>query len=222
VPGTTTTSESQKEQESTQYEVGRVVERRTLVAGEIKRLSVAVLVDPPYKMVKAADGTEQKVPTPRAQAELEKLRSLVMKAVGFNVARGDEVEVAELAFDTTAVDRERVTAEQAERTAFWWSLARPAATVLIVLFLILFGLRPLLRALRRPRPAVPPGVPQPSLNDAALAARLKAASVAALNPAQAAALQSQETLRDQVAALARTHPDQVAQLIRTWMANRRS
>ena len=222
VPGTTTTSESQKEQESTQYEVGRVVERRTLVAGEIKRLSVAVLVDPPYKMVKAADGTEQKVPTPRAQAELEKLRSLVMKAVGFNVARGDEVEVAELAFDTTALDRERVTAEQAERTAFWWSLARPAATVLIVLFLILFGLRPLLRALRRPRPAVPPGVPQPSLNDAALAARLKAASVAALNPAQAAALQSQETLRDQVAALARTHPDQVAQLIRTWMANRRS
>jgi flagellar M-ring protein FliF len=199
-----------------------VVERRTLVAGEIKRLSVAVLVDPPYKMVKAADGTEEKVPSPRPQAELEKLRSLVMKAVGFNAARGDEVEVAELAFDTSSLDRERVVAEQAERTAFWWSLVRPAVTALLVLVLILFGLRPLLRALRRPRPPGLPGVPQPALDDAALLARLKAGSVAALKPAQAAALQSQETLRDQVAALARTHPDQVAQLLRTWMGNRRA
>jgi flagellar M-ring protein FliF len=222
VPGTATSSESAKEQESTQYEVGRVVERRTLVAGEIKRLSVAVLVDPPYKLVKAADGTEQKVATPRPQGELEKLRSLVMKAVGFNAARGDEVEVAELAFDTTALDRERVAAEQAERTAFWWSLARPAATALIVLVLILFGLRPLLGALRRPRPSGPLGSAKPALDDAALAARLKAASVAALNPAQAAALQNQETLRDRVSALARTHPDQVAQLLRTWMGNRRT
>ena len=142
------------------------------------------------------------MPTPRDQGELEKLRSLVMKAVGFNAARGDEVEVAELAFDTSALDRERVVAEQAERTAFWWSLAQPAGTALIVLFLILFGLRPLLRALRRPRPPGPLGVPEPALNEAVLAARLKAASVAALNPAQAAALQNQETLRDQVAALA--------------------
>jgi flagellar M-ring protein FliF len=222
VPGTTTTSESAKEQESTQYEVGRVVERRTLVAGEVKRLSVAVLVDPPYKTVKTADGTEQKVPTPRPQAELEKLRSLVMKAVGFNAARGDEVEVVELAFDTSALDRERVAAEQAERTAFWWSLVRPAGIALLVLVLLLFGLRPLLRALRRSRPAGPLGSATPALDEAALAARLKAGSVAALNPAQLAALQGHDSLRDQVAAMARTHPEQVAQLLRGWMRNPRA
>jgi len=222
VPGTVTSSESVKEQESTQYEVGRVVERRTLVPGEIKRLSVAVLVDPPYKLVKAAGGGEQKVAAPRDRAELDKLRSLVMKAVGFNAARGDEVEVAELAFDTSAMDRERAVAEQAERTAFWWSLARPAGTVLVVLLLCLFGLRPLLGALRRGRPAPLGEGSQPALEEAVLAARLKGATLGALNPAQSLETLKFDESRERIATLARTHPDQVAQLLRTWMARRRA
>lgn len=220
---TSSTNETAKEQESIQYEVGRVVERRTLVAGEVKRLSVAVLVDPPYKIVRGPQGAEQKVAVPRDRAELEKLRTMVMKAVGFNPARGDEVEVAELAFDTSAMERERVAAERAERVAFWWSLAKPAGMGVALLLLLLFGIRPLLAAWRRP-PRVGAGLDltEPALEEASLAARVKPVTAGALNPAQLLEVRKREGLQGRIATLARSNPDQVAQLIRSWMVRKRT
>ena len=223
VPGTNSSNESQKEQESIQYEVGRVVERRTLVAGDIKRLSVAVLVDPPYKVTPTAKGAEQKVPVPRDKAELEKLRTMVMKAVGFTASRGDEVEVAELPFDTSAVERERVASERAERTTFWWSLLAPAGKGLGLLLLVLFVLRPLLRALRsRPSRGTRLDLTDPALTPDGLAAQLKARTAAALNPAQLLKVQEREELHGRVATLARSNPEQVAQLIRSWMLKKQA
>jgi len=162
-----TNSESVKESESIQYEVGRVVERRTLVAGEVKRLSVAVSVDPPYKLVAAPNGTEQKVPTPRDKAELDKIRAIVMRAVGFNAARGDEVEVVELAFDTSVVDRERVAAERVERTTFWWQTGKQGALVLGAVLLLVFGLRSIVAMLRRaPARGTRVDIREPALTEA--------------------------------------------------------
>ncbi|HYL80071.1 MAG TPA: flagellar basal-body MS-ring/collar protein FliF, partial [Candidatus Acidoferrum sp.] len=223
VSGTSSSNESVKEQESIQYEVGRVVERRTLVAGDIKRLSVAVLVDPPYRVTTGAKGGEQKLPVPRDKAELEKLRAMVMKAVGFNASRGDEVEVAELAFDTSAMERERLIAERAERTAFWWSLPKPAGIGFGILLLVLFGLRPLLAALRRvPRTGSRLDVVEPAAIQAAVTAQLKARAAAALNPAQLLKVQEREELHSRIGTLARSNPDQVAQLIRSWMVQKQS
>ncbi len=220
--GTNASNETVKEQESVQYEVGRVVERRTLVAGEVKRLSVAVLVDPPYKVTRGPQGGEQRVPVPRGPAEMEKLRAMVMKAVGFSAARGDEVELAELAFDTSAMERERVAAEQAERTAFWWSLVKPAGAGLVALLVVLFGLRALRAFLRRPRLGRHLDLTQSALDEATLAARLKVATTAALNPAQLVEIRKREELQGRIAELARTNPDQVAQLIRSWMVRKRT
>jgi len=219
---TSSTNQTAKEQESTQYEVGRVVERRTLVAGEVKRLSVAVLVDPPYKIVRGPQGAEQKVAVPRDRAELEKLRATVMKAVGFNPARGDEVEMAELAFDTSAMERERVAAERAERVAFWSSLAKPAGMGVALLLLVLFGLRPLLAAWRR-RPWVGTrfDLAESALQEASLTAQVKAATAGSLSPAQLLEVRKRGELQGRIEALARSNPDQVAQLIRSWIVKKR-
>jgi flagellar M-ring protein FliF len=221
--GTTSNSETAKEQESVQYEVGRVVERRTLVAGGVKRLSVAVLVDPPYKMTPGPNGAEQKVPVPRDKAELEKIRASVMRAVGFSAARGDEVDVAELVFDTSVVERERTTAERVERQAYWWSTARQGAVGVGLLLLGFFALRTLLALLRR-RPTVGTRL---DLSDAALAesgggAQLTPKTAAALNPAQILKGREREALQGRVAALVRANPEQMAQIIRSWMVTRRS
>lgn len=220
--GTSANNESLKEQESIQYEVGRVIERRTLVAGEVKRLTVAVLVDPPYKVVRGPQGTEQRVPIPRPPAELGKLRAMVMKAVGYNATRGDEVEVAELPFDTSAMERERFAAEQAERLAFWWGLVKPAAIGLGILLLMLLGIRPLVAALRQPRVGVRLDVTAPAVDEATITAQLKAAAAAALSPAQMLEVRKRGELQGRIAALAREHPDQVAQLIRSWMIQKRA
>jgi flagellar M-ring protein FliF len=220
--GTSSTNETVKEHESIQYEVGRVVERRTLVAGEVKRLSVAVLVDPPYRVSPGQRGTERKVALPRSQAELDKLRAMVMKAVGFNSARGDEVEVAELPFDTSAVERERAQAEQVERRAWWLSLLKPAGIGLAVLFFVLFGLRPLLASLRRIPAASSFRLPRPSLDRGSPAAPLKVAAAPALSPVQLVKVQEREELQQRLSGMARSNPDQVAQLIRSWMVRKRS
>jgi flagellar M-ring protein FliF len=222
--GSASTSETAKEQESIQYEVGRIVERRTLVAGEVKRLSVAVLVDPPYKLTPGANGVEQKIPVPRDKAELEKIRASVMRAVGFNAARGDEVDVAELAFDTSAIERERVVAERAERTEFWWSTGKQAALGIGLLLLVLVAVRPLVGALRR-RPTVGSRL---DLSDAALSPAAAGAqigiaprSTAALNPAQILKGQEREELQGRIAGLVQANPEQTAQIIRSWMVRKR-
>jgi hypothetical protein len=55
--------------------------------GEIKKLSVAVLVDGTYQV--GAKGERQYVP--RSAEELAKYREIVKSAVGFNESRGDRV-----------------------------------------------------------------------------------------------------------------------------------
>jgi flagellar M-ring protein FliF len=221
--GTASSSETVKEQESIQYEVGRVVERRTLVAGDIKRLSVAVLVDPPYKITPKSDGTEHRVPVPREKAELDKLRASVMRAVGFNAARGDEVDVAELAFDTSVLDRERVVAEQAERHAFWWSAGKQGAISVTVLLLAVLGLRSLLSVLRR-RPATGGNldIRESALSQATLAAQLTGKAGLALNPAQSLKGRDREELQGKIATLVRSDPQQTAQIVRSWMVGKRA
>jgi flagellar M-ring protein FliF len=218
-----TSSESVKESESIQYEVGRIVEKRTLVAGEVKRLSVAVLVDPPYKMAAAPGGGEQKVSVPRDKAELDKIRAIVMRAVGFNASRGDEVEVVELAFDTSAVDRERVAAEREERSSFWWLIGKQAALVLGGGLLLLIGLRSLVALWRRaPMAGGRLDIREPAITAAEVEAQLAAKAAAALNPAQIIKGREREELQNRVVTIARENPAQVAQLIRSWMVAKKA
>ncbi len=88
-------SNTTKSQNSTvNYELNRTVNHIVHPVGQIKRLSVAVLVD--GRTETAADGTVTH--TPRTDEELGKLGALVKKAVGFNAERGDTVEVVGMAF----------------------------------------------------------------------------------------------------------------------------
>jgi len=86
------------------YEISRTVESVIREGGEIRKLSVAVLVDGNYETLPlaedAADGeTEpERRYSPRSQEELDKISSLVRSAVGYDSARGDVVEVVNMKF----------------------------------------------------------------------------------------------------------------------------
>jgi len=107
-------NEGNRESESVTYEVGRIVARTLTSPGEIQRLSVSVILSTPTKITPATDKDKKEVrtPAPRAAEELEKIRKVVMGAVGFNESRGDQVTVVEMPFDTTVLDRERVFLDQ--------------------------------------------------------------------------------------------------------------
>jgi flagellar M-ring protein FliF len=71
------------------YEVGKTTSRILEPRGQITRTSVAVLVDGTYN-----NGAY----LARSPEELEKIKGIVMKAIGYDTGRGDQVEVANIPF----------------------------------------------------------------------------------------------------------------------------
>jgi flagellar M-ring protein FliF len=115
-------NDGNRESESVTYEVSKIVARTLTSPGEIRRLSVAVVVNAagrPAAAAPAAPGADPKAtpapapaPAARTPEELEKIRQVVMTAVGFSEPRGDSVTIAEMPFDTTVLDRERALLDQ--------------------------------------------------------------------------------------------------------------
>jgi flagellar M-ring protein FliF len=87
-------STEQKQEETTNYEIGKTV--RTIVRDlpEIKRISLAVLVDDGE--TKNDKGVVQSVP--RTPEELQRITSLVRGAIGYDEKRGDQVQVVNMRF----------------------------------------------------------------------------------------------------------------------------
>lgn len=87
-------SQEQKQEETTNYEVSKTV--RTLVREQpqLKRMSVAVMVD--GNITRAGDGSLSW--TERSPEDLTRIAALVRSAIGFNEARGDKVEVVNMRF----------------------------------------------------------------------------------------------------------------------------
>ncbi|GJD95982.1 flagellar basal-body MS-ring/collar protein FliF [Methylobacterium iners] len=88
---------SSKNEETTNYEISRVTKTEVVEGGRVKRLSVAVAVDGSY-----APGPDGKpVYQARPAAEVDRIATLVRTAIGFDKARGDQVEVLNLRFAET-------------------------------------------------------------------------------------------------------------------------
>lgn len=87
--------EQSRQEETTNFEIGRTTRNTLREQPALRRLSVAVLVDGVWEPA-AGGGT----PTfrDRTPEELQRIASLARSAVGFNEARGDRVEVVSLRF----------------------------------------------------------------------------------------------------------------------------
>ena len=94
--GTTSRQQSNRNEETVNYEISRTTKTEVTEPGRVKRLSVAVLVDGTYTA--GADGKQ--VYTPRSDKEIAKIEALVKSAIGFDSARGDQLQVVNLQFAT--------------------------------------------------------------------------------------------------------------------------
>lgn len=89
----------------TNYEVNKTVEHIVENIGNIKRLTVAALVNGVPTTV-TRDGQKVTEIQPRPEPEMRQLTDLVRKAVGFNPVRNDEVSVTNLTFGTHLPEQE--------------------------------------------------------------------------------------------------------------------
>ncbi|MBW1702553.1 MAG: hypothetical protein JRJ50_10610, partial [Deltaproteobacteria bacterium] len=92
-----------KQDRTVNYEIGKVTSHTVEPVGKLNRLSVAVIVDGTYKIVEGKERRKKKEEweyIPRTQDEMEKLEKLVKRAVNFDAKRGDQVEIANIPFET--------------------------------------------------------------------------------------------------------------------------
>ena len=90
----TSSTRRNRSEEIVNFEVSRTVTNRVKETGEVKRLSVAVLVDGVYQT--GDDGTETY--QPRSPEQLEQIETLVKSAIGYDPNRGDTVEIVNMRF----------------------------------------------------------------------------------------------------------------------------
>jgi flagellar M-ring protein FliF len=124
------------------YELDRTISHSRLASGNIKRLSIAVVVDERVRVNAQGEAVRE----PRSPEEMERLSSLVREAVGYNVARGDTVNVISTAFVSPELVGELPAQPLWEQT---WVLdiGKVAGALLLGMLLIFMVLRPMMRNL---------------------------------------------------------------------------
>jgi flagellar M-ring protein FliF len=116
-----------KENQTFNYEINKVVRTISEPVGNIRKLSVAVLVDG----ITAGDPPEYKA---RSQEDLDKFSEIVKSAIGYDQSRGDIITVESIQFD-----RSQALVEQAELAkAEQWNLAIKIGKLVLGLLGVLF------------------------------------------------------------------------------------
>jgi flagellar M-ring protein FliF len=191
---------AQKQSEVINYEVSKVVSRVISTSQELKRHSVAVVVDGSYAV---SQGSKVKKYSARTEEELKRYEDLVKKAIGFSQERGDEVRVINMPFDVVAPE------EIPETGRDYWpiilSAARYVGPLLAFMLVFLFVFKPLTRELLAPATA------RPRTDSLALPQ-----TVAEIEKQIAAPELKAITMNDDVRNWAKKNPDQAASLIKGW------
>ncbi|KGH48491.1 flagellar M-ring protein FliF [Modestobacter caceresii] len=179
--------------------VDKTVETIEGAPGAVERLTVSVVMD-------------QAVAGALNQAQVQ---DLIGNAVGLDVARGDAITVAAMAFDQTAAERaaaDLAAAEEAEKTAQMWSMIKTGGIALgIALLVLIVWLRS-----RRNREEYE------EYEDEETEERIQVESVR--DPAlddRAALIEAQqrERVRGEISEMVSDRPDEVATMLRGWFAD---
>jgi flagellar M-ring protein FliF len=130
------------------YELDTTISHVQRQTGSVRRLTVSVAVD--YKNVAGADGkvTHQ----PRTPAELDTIRRLLQGGLGFDVSRGDQIEVVSIPFnrpDAAATEPETKVWE----AEWFWPAVRIGASVILILILLVTVIRPVMKKLLNSEPS---------------------------------------------------------------------
>ncbi|HUO44416.1 MAG TPA: flagellar basal-body MS-ring/collar protein FliF [Burkholderiales bacterium] len=187
-----------RKEATTNYEVDRTIRHVRQLAGNLRRLSVAVVVN--YRRETGADG--KTTLKPLSQEEMTQITNLVKEATGFDSARGDTVSVANASFTTP--EKETVAELPLWKQPETLDLAKEIGRYLLaagVAFYLIFGvLKPMMRRLAAER-ASTASAPSHAL------------------PAVTAGADSYEQALDHTRQLAREEPRAVANVVKQWVGS---
>jgi len=222
-PGASGAGNYQRDQNTVNNAVGKIVSKTDAAPGAIQRLTVAVVLD-----------------TKTVTADPNQISQLVANAVGLNPQRGDAVQVEKIPFDTTAnssAAKELAAAQAQAKTVSYIDLAKKAALGLVLLIAGLVMLRKRRKAAKVEASAgdlVPrqyadqyylPGPGMTGLPGTAGMPAIEGIDPAVLALAAAPdkdPVLEREVMREQVSQLVDNQADDVAAVIQGWLAERRT
>jgi flagellar M-ring protein FliF len=223
---------SGRTEETTNYEISKTVKTSTVDGGDIKKLSVAVVVD--------GSGETAANYKPRTAEEMTKITALVKSAMGFDQARGDLVQVTNMQFARL----EENAGTPAPKpllgldSSYWFKIIEAGIMCLTALLIGLFVAKPLINrmftaqvladsgtvALANPSP-VAGSLPAPvAANFPSAAPAVSADGTAPALPGPGPSIdvsridgQVRESSIKKVGEVVSSHPEEALAIIRTWL-----
>ena len=218
VPGRGVTPETAREggnranktDETRNYEISKLVSHTVMPVGAVKKISVAVLVDGYHEPEGGENAGQYRA---RSSEDLDIYANMVKKAIGFDKKRGDQVEVANVPFDYSSLEREVIEMKSADRYAKLYTGLKYLAIILMALFFYFKILRPLLKVMFEGVAGTAAGKferrgeegPEKMAEQVTEKVEIGAESV---------------TVMDQVTAFADENPDEVAKVVKMWLKGR--
>lgn len=216
----TETAEDKQDNQSTtvvtNYEVSKTVESVVNPVGQVKRLSVAVLLDGTYKEAPGANGQPEKVYQPRPQSEIDRLTAIVKNAVGYSEERSDQIEMVNIAFDKQYLVEEQQEMDQQTNRQFYYDIVKKVLiglAVLVGVFLIYRTIKKFFAGLKAILPPPPAAGPRPTVpRSATQVPPITREDIPEVLPEMRRA-----KLVDQMQKVAQDDPEEIAKVIKTMM-----
>jgi len=204
------------------YEISQQVSKIDAAPYSVDRISAAVWVDGTWKKVYdetgkpvlTEEGGVKREYVPRTPEELKNIEEIVKGAIGYNAARKDTVVVKNVKFDRTEeFAREDVYLKKREQLR---KTLLSALIALFAIFIVTLAYRAISREVERRKRIKEEELArqQQLMREAALKAAEEEGVEVELSPEERARLEMQENVMN----IAREHPEEVAKLIRTWLA----
>lgn len=188
VTGNNNQSNYEKKEVTKNYEINETKEKVVSAPGTIKRLTVAVLVDENIN-----------------KAQQDSLAKTVSSAIGLNTARGDVVSIESITFNTELADkqlREEQELAKQQNQVFWLKVGLAVLALVAVMYFVRTYLR---------RKEVEDEI----MIDQTLA---QAESLDTQTVALSQEEQERASEREAIEKMAKSKPEDVAQLIKVWLA----
>lgn len=218
---------SGRTEETTNYEISKKVTTSTVDGGDVKKLSVAVVVD----------GTGDNAATykPRSAEEMAKITALVKSAMGFDASRGDQVQVTNMQF--ARVDDSVGTPAPKPLlgldSAYWFKIIEAAILGVTALLIGLLVVKPLMNRMFAAQDAASGGMvalpksspvagalPAPAAGQAPTQNENSPAALPASGPSiDVARIDGQVSNNSikKVGEVVSAHPEEALAIIRTWL-----
>jgi len=131
------------------YELDRTIQHIKQSLGQIKRLSVAVVIN--HRAMQIPSGEKETQPVPISDDEIARITSVVRDAVGYNAARGDTISVISSPFAEIAASQQPPVWKDPQMIELGIEGGKYLG-LLILILLVYFGIiRPLLRTVAPPQ-----------------------------------------------------------------------